>query len=57
MDFEIIGPVRDVETIASGNGIRDLKRLRKAHGQGNWRKRKGEATIKLSRGESLNAET
>jgi hypothetical protein len=37
--------VRDVKTIASGRGIRDLKRLKKQHGVGNWKKKKGIARI------------
>ncbi|MGD9584555.1 MAG: hypothetical protein AB7V26_12930 [Lysobacterales bacterium] len=56
MHFEIIGTVRDVETIARGSGIRELSRLRKSHGTGNWRKRKGVATVKLANGQSLLAE-
>jgi hypothetical protein len=41
MDFEIIGPVRSVETIATGPAIRRLRRLRRQYGKGRWRKRKG----------------
>jgi hypothetical protein len=33
VDFRIIGDIRDVETIAVGRGIRDLKMLRKRYGQ------------------------
>jgi hypothetical protein len=29
MDFQIVGPIEAVETIAEGNGIRDLAVLRK----------------------------
>jgi hypothetical protein len=50
MDFEIIGEIRHPETIARGSGIRELPRLRKIHGLGNWRKRKGFATVYLSDG-------
>jgi hypothetical protein len=39
MDCELAGPVTQIETIARGTGIRDLARLRRAYGQGNWRKR------------------
>jgi len=56
MHFEIIGTIRDVETIARGSGIRELARLRKFHGTGNWRKRKGVATVRLADGQSLLAE-
>lgn len=48
MYFEIISDIREPETIAQGSGIRELNRLRKIHGQGRWRKRKGFATIQLA---------
>ncbi len=48
--FEIIGEIRDVETIASGHGIRDLRALVKRFGGSNWRKLKGFATIQLQDG-------
>ncbi len=41
MLFEILSELRDVETFASGSGIRELPRLRKLYGDGFWRKRKG----------------
>ncbi len=41
MHFEILGEVEGVETIASGRGIRDLPKLIKRFGRGNWRKMKG----------------
>lgn len=50
MDFEIIGDVTAVETIASGRSIRDVKRLRKNYGKGRWRKLKGIARIRLPNG-------
>ena len=50
MDFEIIGRIRDVETIAAGRTIRQLGRLRRRHGKGEWRKRKGIATVRLRDG-------
>lgn len=43
--FEIIGFVSDCETIARGNGIRDLDRLRREYGSGTWPKRKGKAKM------------
>ncbi len=55
-DFEIIGPIQGAETIASGRGIRELRRLRKAYGGTRWRKRKGVATIRLSSGHLCEAE-
>ncbi len=50
MGFEIIGDLSEVETIAKGSGLRERKRLRKAYGQGTWRKLKRIASIKLSDG-------
>ena len=50
MDFEIVGEINVVETIASGKGIRDLKRLRRSYGKGRWRKMKGMARIRLMTG-------
>ncbi len=50
MDFEIVGEINVVETIASGKGIRDLKRLRRSYGKGRWRKMKGIARIRLMTG-------
>lgn len=54
--FEIVGALREVETIASGRGIRELKRLRKAYGEGRWRKRKAVATLRLRDGSLRKAE-
>ena len=56
MDFEILGDITDIETIATGSGIRELPRLRKRHGRGRWRKRKGVAEIRLKTGEIVRAE-
>jgi hypothetical protein len=50
MDFESLGRVRNVETIASGPGIRELGRLRRRYGKGRWRKRKGVARVRLQDG-------
>jgi hypothetical protein len=50
MDFEILSDISDIETIAVGNRIRDIARLRKMHGKGRWRKLKGGATIRLRNG-------
>jgi hypothetical protein len=47
MDFEIIGELTEVVTIAAGTGVRDRARLRKAYGPGRWRKRKGVARVLL----------
>ena len=50
MDFRILSDVSNVETIARGRGIGELKRLRRVYGKVNWRKRKGIAQIKLENG-------
>lgn len=50
MNFEIIGEIRDVETIAVGSKIRDVSRLRKMYGKGRWRKLKGIAQVRLRSG-------
>ena len=56
MDFTILGEIKEAETFATGQGIRDLSRLRKAYGNGRWRKRKGIANIQLSNGILVMAE-
>ena len=50
MDFRIVGQITDVETIATGSGIRELARLRRRNGRARWRKRKGRAQIELPNG-------
>lgn len=54
--FEILDEIRNVETFAAGSGIRELSRLRKAYGEGRWRKRKGIAEIRLPDGTQCRAE-
>jgi hypothetical protein len=56
MRFEIIGGISQVETIATGSGIRELPRLRKFYGRGRWRKRKGIAEVRLAGGDVVRAE-
>ena len=50
MHFQVVGQIEQIETFASGSGIRELARLRKIYGRGRWRKRKGVATVRLSDG-------
>ncbi|MGM0426750.1 MAG: hypothetical protein ACQEQ7_05895 [Thermodesulfobacteriota bacterium] len=50
MKFDIIDEIREFETIAKGPGIRDLNRLIKFYGRGNWKKMKGIAHIRLPSG-------
>jgi len=56
MDFQIIGSIGDIETIAIGRRIRDLRRLQRAYGKARWRKMKGWATVRLSDGTIRQAE-
>ena len=50
MHFEIIGRIEDIETIAVGGRIREIQRLREQYGSGRWRKLKGTADIRLTKG-------
>ena len=56
MFFRIIGDISDVETIASGKGVREGQRLRKFYGGRRWRKLKGLATVELTDGTICHAE-
>ena len=56
MFFEILGDILEIETFATGSGIREVARLRKLYGPGRWRKRKGIATIRLRDGSTHRAE-
>ena len=46
----------NIETLAVGNSIRDIARLRKRYDPGRWRKRKGMAMIRLPNGRTRRAE-
>ena len=48
MDFEVIPPITDIETIATGSAIRELNTIREKYGDGRWRKLKGVAYVRLS---------
>jgi hypothetical protein len=52
----MVGAIVNVETIAFGRGIRELRRLEKAHCKGRWRKKKGIARIRLADGSIHTAE-
>jgi len=54
--FEILSEISNIETFATGAGIRERVRLRRAYGRGRWRKRKGVAQIRLSDGSIHKAE-
>jgi hypothetical protein len=54
--FEVIGPVRRIETIASGGAIRDLIFLEERYGAADWHKMKGFAKVRLEDGTIHEAE-
>jgi hypothetical protein len=54
--FEILGEISNLETFATGSGIREIARLRRIYGRGRWRKRKGIAQIRLADGSIHKAE-
>lgn len=56
MDFEIIGEIRDTETIAVGKAIKEHARLQRIYGRGRWRKLKGRAAVLLRDGTLGDAE-
>ena len=47
MDFELLGPISDIQPIAIGRGVRERARLRRRYGTGRWRKLKGIARVRL----------
>lgn len=56
MNFDIIGAITNIEIIAVGSQIRDIRRIRKQYGKGRWRKLKGVARIRLASGQLKLAE-
>lgn len=56
MKFEIVGKIENAETFATGNAIREIKRLRRVYGKGRWRKRKGVAEVRFDDGSVRRAE-
>jgi hypothetical protein len=38
--YQLVGEIYDIEVIAVGRSIRELKRLRKVYGRGRWRSSK-----------------
>ena len=56
IEFELVGEVRAVETIATGHGIRILAKLNRLYGSGSWRKLKGFASVRLPDGTIAEAE-
>jgi len=54
--FEIVSFVTNIETVAVGQKIRELARLRREYGPGRWRKLKGVARVRLDAGWTVLAE-
>jgi hypothetical protein len=48
MHFEVVGSITEIETIAAGRQIRELRRLQRRYGKGRWRKVKGVALIRVA---------
>jgi hypothetical protein len=55
-DFEILGPIGNVEVIAAGRGVKMAKILRRRYGGDRWRKMKGTALVREDNGDSYEAE-
>jgi hypothetical protein len=56
MYFKIKGEIREIETIATGHGIRNLNRLNKVYGRANWKKLKGFCQVQLENDKIIGAE-
>ncbi len=56
MDFEIIGEITAIQTIATGRGVRTRHYLNRTYGRGHWRKMKGVALLRTSTGSLRHAE-
>ena len=54
--FTVLPPLLNVDTIAKGRGIRELRRLERLYGKGNWLKKKGMARVRIESGAVLKAE-
>ena len=50
MRFEILGDISDIETFATGSGIREIARLRRTMDVAAGANRKGVARVRLSDG-------
>ena len=50
MNFEVVGDITAIETIAVGSAIYDLPRLKRLYGKGRWRKMKGQTLVRLRSG-------
>ena len=48
IQFEILGEISHIETIAEGRGVYIRRYLERTYGKGRWRKMKGIGTVKLT---------
>jgi hypothetical protein len=55
-EFEILGEIRDIETIATGQGVYIRRFPERIYGKGRWRKLKGRATVQFGDGTICEAE-
>jgi hypothetical protein len=55
-NFQIVGRIENVETIAVRHSIHVLKFLQREYGRGRWRKLKGTATVRVEDGTIRQAE-
>ncbi len=55
-NFQIIGRIEDIQTIAVKHSIRVLKFLERSYGKGRWRKLKGITQVQLENGRICLAE-
>ena len=56
MEFEILSEIRDIEIIATGQGVYIKRHLERIYGKGRWRKMKGITTVRLADGTICEAE-
>ena len=56
IEFELVGEMADIETIAVNLSLRDRRQLSADHGGRRWRKLKGTGLIRFPNGEVLRAE-
>ena len=55
-DFELIGPLTGIQTIAVNLSIRERRRLKEQFGGRRWRKLKGVSLVRFPNGEVRRAE-
>ena len=55
-DFQILGTITNIETLAQGRGVRIAEHLQETYGGRHWRKMKGDARVEKDDGWIGNAE-